>query len=394
MIKALKKSWIGRNPIQSIFIAVVLVISGGLLGIIDLSEWGIAPLSTVPTGPSLPSETLGEDSAKWIITVNDKLDSSVTVTGTLDIYFPEDPGNRKESLSVTSGSATTVLPYREGKQLFCLFYSSTNTWLRYGEVITMPEIPGTGVYSSIQTLPANTESAMKVYKRADSSAATDILGFKGSTKIWDNATVNLGGVTSGGFNVTADRSDTVPPAMGIQLTNEDENTAYVDPRGYFDYSIADAGDAVALYANKASYLVITFQRTGSSANVSDVREYCVYEDESGITMFQQDSSIMYMFVPLNTELLAGTNEKVGETQIQSGQRITIFDRTFDWPASKATDIYTDDIDMEVGLLNAFSIAGIEKKLDQTGMELIGEFGDNSATYGGAAWTNDWSIGDI
>ena len=180
--------------------------------------------------------------------------------------------------------------------------------------------------------------------------------------------------------------------MGVRLTNEDNNRAYVDPRGYYDYSVSPS--TAALYAQKNSFLVLTFERTGATVNISDVREYVQFEDESGMTVHQQSAKFLYMFVPLNSELLAGVREVSSGVVLQSGQLVTIFNEVLDWPASMSTDIYSDDIDIEVALVNAYAIGGIETKISQTGMELTGELGDSSATYGGAAWTNDWSIGDI
>jgi len=337
-------------------------------------------------GPDLEDEQLGEDTAKWTFYVKDILDSSQTVTGSIALYSPSEPGVIIETLTLSSGSIATTSDYPEGKQFFVLYYSATFTWLRHGEVLTMPDIPS---YDSIQTKEGGT---IYVYKRADSSAATDIQGLKNGDKIWDNATVSLGGTTAGGFNVTADRSDSDPPQMGIRLTNEDDNTAYVDPRGFYDYSVTPS--TASLYAQKAAFLMITFERTGAVANVTDVREYVQFENEAGMTIFQQSAKFVYVLVPLDSELLAGVREVSSGVVLQSGQLVTIFTETFDWPASMSTDLYTDDIDIEIALVSAYSSAALSTKVSQSDMEIVGELGDSPATYGGKAWTNDWSIGDI
>lgn len=340
-----------------------------------------APLSA---GPDIGDEDLGSDSAKWIIRVKDKLDSSRTVAGTVVLYSPSAPGEALETLTLSSGAVTTTSEYPEGKQFFCLYYFSTSEtgatkgsgWLRYGEVVTMPEIDH---YDSIQTLEGG---SFQVYKAADSN--DDIQGLRNSDKVWDNSTAAL---TS--LNVSEYKSDSVPISMGVRVTNEDDNTAYVDPRGYYDYSVAPS--AAALYADKASYLIVSFVSTNSSAFT--LGDYVRFDTLDGGTLFQRDSTNFYMIVPLNTEMKAGVREVASGLPIQTGQLITLWNAELDWPTSMIdvafTDIYTDDFDVEIALVSNFAFAGRTQDMTQSDMEIHGEL-DTSGT----AWTNDWSGGGI
>lgn len=331
------------------------------------------PLSTVPT---IEDETLGEDSAKWTFFVDDILGGSTAVTGSIQLFSPSDPGNSLETVTVTAGvSAATTNDYPEGKQFFVLYYHSSSTWLRYGEVLTMPEIP---TYDSIQT---KSGGMIEVYKAADLDADADMQGLKDGDKVWDESTAAL---TS--FEVDGDKSDTDPPQIAVRINNEDDNTAYVDPRGFYDYSVGAA--TADLYAQKSAAMIITFQRTN---NTFDMDDYIKFESLGGAELKEESSTFFYLVIPITSQTDAGVRHIENDFTLLSGQLVTVWNGVFDWPASISDvaldDIYTDDVDIEVCFVSAYALGAFDSKIEQDDMEILGELGAS-----GVAWTNDWSIG--
>ncbi len=369
---------LGDVPRWAVIIAII-----GIIGFLTFTALEQGWIKVTPPISVLEEEELGDKQAYWKIYVQDYLDSSQTVFGTVSIYDPASPGILIETVALDGGVALLTKEHFEGKQLFCLYINSTSVWLRYGAVMTMPH----SVPADQSTIPALYGGTMTVYKRGDFDVDADVEGLKNGDVIWDDSTVSLGGSTTGSFNVTGDRSDTDPPDIAIRVTNEDDNTAYVDPRGYYDYSVKDS--IASLYADKASFMVVTFEKTGSAANVSDVADYVVWDGSAGGSEYKRSSTFLYLYVPLNTETLAGVREVVSGVTKQSGKLVTIWQATFDWPADMDTGIYTDDIDIEIAFVNNYAFAGIGEKIEQDNMEILGELGSS-----GSAWTNDWSIGDI
>lgn len=296
-------------------------------------------------------------------------------SGTLAIYDPDDPGTPIESsLSLTSGYFTTGQTYTSGEVIFLKYTDSA--YFDYGVLITIPK--WTQDFDTIVTSGLNYPDSLEVIKMADmlqGASNTDVDGLKNGASAWDDSS----GVVDG-FNRTTDGDY---PKMGIMVTNEDTETAYVDPRGYYDYS-AD----VAEQRDRKSYLMVEFALVSGSA-ITDVNDYLVFQTwPSGMTKKKMGTS-MVVFYPLNDMDSAilydidTDNNPIGQ---KDGNAI-IFELTFDFSGTIAGALDGDDIDIEISVASGFPMDWFENHLRLTSIP-----GDDSLGEVNVSWTNDWSIG--
>ena len=313
--------------------------------------------------------------AKWEIYAKDLLDEgSAAGSGTLAIYDPANPGQAMETgLSISSGKFTTNEPYSSGELIFIKYTDST--YFDYGIVIEIPFWDSELVMSTVPTLPH--PDYLYVIKMADDAGTTDFDGLKNGVSVWDDS-----GAALSSFNATLDGNT---PKLGIMVTNEDVETAYVDPRGYFDYSQSEES-GVTWDLN--SYLIIEFQPI-SGVWAFDVNDYLKFQSQPGAVIKKKAGASMFLFYPL-TSLDSGiVYDVIGATTNPDGERdgnAIIFEITFDFSGAIASNHVADMIDIEISLTSGASLSWFDKyeSLTFTTDDPIGEML--------AEPTNDWSIG--
>lgn len=314
--------------------------------------------------------------AKWQIYCKDLLDEgSAAASGTLAIYDPANPGQALETgLSISSGSFTTGEPYSSGEQIFLKYTDST--YFDYGMLIDIPMWDTDLTVSTVPTLPH--PDYIYVIKMADDAGTTDFDGLKNGASVWDDSATALSS-----FNVTADGNY---PKLGIMVTNEDVETAYVDPRGYYDYSQSEESGVTW---DLGSYIIIEFQPTGTTTSGVNVNDYLRFQNQPGALVKKAAGTSMMIFMPI-TSLDSGiVYDVIGATTNPDGDRdgnAIIFEIPFDFSGAIATAIGADDIDIEFSMSSGCSLSWFDKyeNLAFTTDDPIGEML--------TAATNDWSIG--
>lgn len=346
-----------------------------LIGFIVLSIAAVSiySLATMPQDTT-PGVSTGDYSvtAKWNFFFNDLLDEgSAAGSGTLALYDPATPGTALETgLSISSGKFTTVKEYTSGQELFLKYTDST--YFDYGVRVTIPS--WNQDYDTQVTL--DFPDSISVIKMADNAGTTDIDGLKNGAQVWDGSATALSS-----FNVTADGDY---PILGLMVTNEDIETAYVDPRGYTDLSVQNVEQQ-----GKASYLVIEFQPTATTTSGLDVNDYLKFQQWPSGMIKKKMGTSMVVFMPLNNldePYVYDVDDDSNPIGSADGNGI-IFELKFDFSGSIAATIGADDIDIEVSFLSSFSMDWFdakEKLTDIPGDDPLGEIA--------SAWSNDWSIG--
>jgi len=340
--------------------AVIIVLLGGLM-------------STAPQDEGVPEGTFTVI-AKWKIYGYDLLDEGAALSsGTLAIYDPDNPGVPLESgLTLSSGAWTTGKEYTSGTKLFLKYTDST--YFDYGIPVTIPK--WTSEYDSQVTLdlPVRLE-VIKMADVAQGSSNTDIDILKNGAVVWDDNSS-----ATNAFNRTADGDY---PKMGIMVTNEDTETAYVDPRGYFDYA-ADVEEQ----RDRKAYLIIEFALVSGSA-INDVNDYLRFQTWPSGMIKKKMGTSMVLFYPLNSMdagYLYDIDTDSNPIDQKDGNAI-IFELTFDFSGAISTALDGDDIDIQVSLDTGFPILWFE-----THEQLTSVPGDDPLGEMSTAWTNDCSIG--
>lgn len=341
--------------------------------------WGVAIGIVVVTGlvansmsvqqAIIQQETGVTASAKWNIYIRDILNEGAAVTsGTISIYDMDNPTEIVETLTVSSGSVNTTKAYTTGERLF-LKYTDT-TWLNYGMVVVIPKLDRD--YDSVPTL--DLDDVVYVYKSADLTG-TDVDGLKNGAVVWEEGTDG-----TNTFNVTTDTD----PKLGIMLTNEDDDTAYVDPRGWTDYSTD-----VPQLRNRGAWLIINFEPNLGGSAITDANDYLRFKSvPSGMQKIKISTSMVLAY-PLTTDFLAGArNVDTAGNPISGldGQGITIFTIVLDFTGAISGILDGDDIDIEVTLFSSFAMDYL------TEYDTFAQAGDDPLGEENAGWTNDWSIG--
>jgi len=347
-----------------------------LIGIVVVSAILILTaiaLDTAPSDEGVPEGTFVV-TAKWNIFGYDLLNEGAALAaGTLAIYDPDNPGIPLESgLTLSSGKYTTAREYTSGQVLF-LKYTDT-TYFDYGFKIEIPKWKQS--YDTQVTL--DLPDRLEVIKMADflqGASNTDVDGLKNGATVWDDSAA-----VTNSFNRTTDGDY---PKLGVMLTNEDTETAVVDPRGYFDYS-ADVDDQ----RDRKSYLIIEFALVASSA-INDVNDYLRFQTWPSGMITKKMGTSMVLFYPL-TSSDAGYIYDIDTDSNPIGQKdgnAIVFEVTFDFAGAISTALDGDDIDIQVSFSCGFPMVWYESHLQLSSVP-----GDDPLGQMAVAWTNDWSIG--
>ena len=338
-------------------------------------------LSTQPE-PEQPGSPVGQKSvtALWKFQCKDILDEgSAAASGSLSIYDPQRPGEAIESyLSISSGIFTTTHTYASGQQLFLKYNAST--YFDWGMLVTIPY--WNTEYTSVQTL--DHPDIIWVYKRADmlqGSSNTDIIGQKNGASSWTDASTSLSA-----FNRTADGNN---PRISILITNEDDDTAYVDPRGYYDYSIGAMEQR-----DRKSYLIYEFQPTGTTTSGLNVNDFLKFTTKPSSAIIKHAGTSLFVFFPLTSTDASYIRDvdEGGQTVGEKDGNGVMGELTFDFSGSISTAIGADDIDIEVSFSSGFPMNWFQDSSGQGYETLTGVPGDNPLGEMATVWTNDWSIG--
>jgi hypothetical protein len=312
----------------------------------------------------------------WKIHCVDLLDEGANAaSGTLAIYDPDDPGKPIESgLAISSGYFTTGETYTSLETVFLKYTDAT--YFDYGVLIEFPK--WTQDFDTIVSNGLNYPDSLEVIKMADmlqGSSNTDIDGLKDGAPSWDDSAA-----AEDAFNRTSDGDY---PKLGIMVTNEDSETGYIDPRGYYDYS-ADVSEQ----RDRKSYLIIEFALVSGSA-ITDVNDYLVFQTwPSGMVKKKMGTS-MAVFYPLN-DLDSGTLYDIDTDSNPVGQKdgnAIVFELTFDFSGPIAGVLDGNDIDIEVSVSCGFPMDWFNNHLRLTSVP-----GDDALGEINTSWTNDWSIG--
>jgi len=357
---------IARMDMQTLFMGLVI---GGLL-------IGGAVFLFTQQAIVLEEEAGVSGTAKWNFYIKDKLNEGAGVTdGDVYIYDMDRPTELVETIAVSSGVATSTQAYTTGDLLFVKYIGDGTPgthWLDYGMQITIPKLDRE--YDSVPTLDVADEDWIYVYKWADLTG-TDVDGLKNGAVVFEDGTAGVNA-----FNVTTDTD----PKLGVMLTNEDDDTAYVDPRGWIDYSTD-----VPELRNRGAWLIINFEPTGTTISGIDANDYLRFKSiPSGMQKIKMATSLVLAF-PLNTEFLAGArdvNTAGNPVSGLDGQGVTIFTVILDFTGAISTALGSDDIDIEISLVSSYSLDYLDE------FDTLSQAGDNPIGEILSAWTNDWSMG--
>ncbi|MFW9992024.1 MAG: hypothetical protein ACFFD4_08170 [Candidatus Odinarchaeota archaeon] len=357
---------------QGIIIAVIILIGivAGAYIFVNSEQFSTTP----PDDEGTPVGDL-EVTAKWKWQCKDLLnEGGAAASGTLAIYDPAEPGVALESsLSISSGAFTSGNSYTSGRKLF-LKYTDT-TYFDYGILVDIPY--WNTEYDSVQTLDhPDIIWVIKMGDVAQGASNTDFDILKDGAAAWDDSSA----VTSK-FNRTLDGNN---PKLGVMLTNEDTDTSFIDPRGYYDYS----QDAESLRDRK-SYLIIEFQPTGTTTSGVNANDYLRFSTVPANMIKRSAGTSMVLFFPM-TDMDAGYMKDLDlDSQVVGGRdgNEIIAEVTFDFSGSIASAIGDDDIDIEVSCSTGFPMDWFESHETLSSVPGDDPFGEMNT-----AWTNDCSIG--
>jgi len=311
--------------------------------------------------------------------VRDVLSSTRTVVGTVVLYEPSEAGAGVvlETITITSGTWTSVLNYYELTDLYLKYNSPNGTsWFDYGFEFTIPDVASPDASQTITI-----SEPLEIYFKGDvtdNSTNKDIAIQKDNIDVWDTY-VTLGAATNA-FNASADAQYT---GINVRTSNEDVNTAYADPRTYYDWAEVDA-----YKRQKGSYLVIDFELSGASNVKSNVRDYNLKFSSAGGAEYFEVGSGMVAFLSLNDLYKCGVYwaDVSGMIIGTYTGKYTIWSALFDFSGTMSSVYWDDEIDIQISIVSSYSLDYVKHSdtLTQSGADLFGELS--------GAWSYDCSLG--
>ena len=354
--------------IIGVLIAVVLINSDFLMNL---------PGAQVTT-PDEPGTNYFEVDATIKFSIADILDGSAVSDGTLVVYDPNDPGVALDTLTISSGVATSAILFHTGRVLGLKHVGSGH--LSFSWEITVPA--ATSPELAAVTYP----TVLKVLDPATVAAGTDFIVEKDGTAIYD------GDISPSGEDGINPESD-VDPEIAIKFKNSGEgNTGYGYPMTWVDYATTTPG-----LETRGSYFVIEFALNATGTTMSNVNDYLRFEDLGGFSKTAWGTSVI-IYKAMDSEYLCGWNDDDDSGSTQNGLTgngfIGAFQLDFDGAIS-ATN-WGDEI---VVRLNFQANYGIQYMLDN---EVIAQAGDQpygvdggqypEGTVGGSSVMSHLTIG--
>lgn len=365
---------------QWLFIVVIIsgiLIMGSMFGFISLT----GEVKLQQTDQSLTGDLEGDGSySKLIFRAIDALDAATTPAGSIKIYDPINPGVLVESISLSSGTGTSTDPYLHNRQLFAKYVpAATNTHFEWGTTFYVPSGAG---FSTIPSLPALTLDVYKMGDVTDNSTDKDLRIADDGTIVWD------GYVTLGAATDAFDPQNDDGHAMTISCSNEDSNTAYADPRTWYDYS-----EIITDRQLKGSFLIVEFDLSGSSNVHTKASDYpLAWDDKDGAEYITFTTGTAALIKPLTNEMICGMYDLEGGSVYASRNGLdNILDATWDFTPMSGTN-YADELDIEVSIVVNYAL-GYAKAQNSLSYETFNS-GSAAHAFGelSSAWTYDCSIG--
>jgi len=299
------------------------------------------------TSPDKPAENYYQVDATITFTVVDML-SGGSVSGSLYIYDPNDPGVRLDTATIVSGTGSTTQKFHSGRTLGVQF-NGTTTYFAYSWEITVPSASDPSLTAVSYSTP------LKVLKKADYSADTEFDITKDTTPVWDG---------SAAVKNAFDPQNDEDPEMSVMFNNEDGNTGYGYPTLWKDYSTTTEG-----LQQRGCYAVIEFALNASGTSMSSVGDYLRFLETGGAIEKEWGTSII-LIKRLDSEYLTGFNKDDSEGHTLDGLSgkgyfITI---QFDFSGAIGNTDWNDEIVIRFSIMSQWGLdyALTHETLSQTG----------------------------